>query len=137
MSLEKYKSDAKLWLGQAEDDLQAAQTLASSGSHAQACFLCQQAGEKALKAVWYFLGMEPWGHSISNLIADMHHEPVKQELSSLVEAAALLDKLYIPTRYPNGLPNMMPRDAYRAKDSSEGISAAREIIQIAKSICKL
>ncbi len=137
MSLEKYKRDAKLWLGQGEDDLKAAQTLAAAGSHAQACFLCQQAGEKALKAAWYFLGIEPWGHSLSNLIGDMPNESVKQELASLSDAAALLDKLYIPTRYPNGLPNMMPRDAYRAKDSSEGISAAREVIQIVKGICKL
>jgi len=90
-----------------------------------------------LKAVWYAHGMEPWGHSLTNLIADLEDASVKQALASLADEAALLDKLYIPTRYPNGLPDMMPRDAYRAHDSAEGISAARKVIDVAKSLCRL
>jgi HEPN domain-containing protein len=99
MSREKRQSETVLWLGQAEDDLAAAKALAFAGKHAQSCFLCQQSGEKALKA------------------------------------ATTLDKLYIPTRYPNGLPNMMPRDAYREKDSAEAIRAATQVLETATAIC--
>lgn len=137
MSLEKNRSESRLWLGQAEDDLSAARSLASAGKHAQACFQCQQAGEKSLKAVWYYFGLDPWGHSLSNLINDIEIESLRILLEPLSDAAASLDKLYIPTRYPNGLPNMMPRDAYREKDSSEAISAAIEVLDAAKVACKV
>ncbi len=137
MGLEKQRTQAILWLGQAEDDLAAARALESAGRYAQACFMCQQAGEKALKAVWYFFGIEPWGHSLSNLIEEIEIESVKQRLMPLKEAAASLDKLYIPTRYPNGLPNMMPRDAYFNKDSSEAVAAAIEVLETAKAACNV
>ena len=135
MSLENYRRDAKLWLGQAEDDVTAARTLAAAGNHAQACFLAQQAGEKALKAIWYFFGLEPWGHSLFNLIGEFPVESVRPSLDELTDAASALDKLYIPTRYPNGLPNMMPRDAYRANDSEAALAAATQVIQTAKELC--
>lgn len=39
------------WLAQAEEDLQAAATLAQAGHHEWACFVWQQAAEKAVRAV--------------------------------------------------------------------------------------
>lgn len=136
MSLERYRHEARLWLGQAGDDLEAARTLSAAGNHAQACFLSQQSGEKALNAVWYLFGLDPWGHSLSNLIAELPVESARRSLEPLVDAASALDKLYIPTRYPNGLPNMMPRDAYRARDSEAAITAAVQVLEAARELCK-
>ena len=39
--------------------------------------------------------------------------------------AALLDKLYIPTRYPNGLPDLTPGQVYRHEDADHACHAAR------------
>jgi HEPN domain-containing protein len=51
MSQERARHRAGLWLRQAEDDLRAAQVLQAAGPAAQACFLAQQVGEKAIKAL--------------------------------------------------------------------------------------
>ncbi|WP_411874795.1 HEPN domain-containing protein [Vulcanococcus limneticus] len=51
MSQEKARHRAGLWLRQAEDDLRAAQVLQAAGQAAQACFLAQQVGEKAIKGL--------------------------------------------------------------------------------------
>lgn len=37
----------------------------------------------------------------------------------------LLDKYYIPTRYPNGLPDLTPGQVYREEDARRGLDAAR------------
>ena len=45
-----------------------------------------------------------------------------------IEQAALLDKFYIPTRYPNGLPDLTPGQVYRLSDAQRGLDAAHELI---------
>ena len=51
MSLEGAHYRASLWLRQAEDDLRAARVLRGSGQYSRSCFLAEQAGDKALKAL--------------------------------------------------------------------------------------
>lgn len=68
MSLEKNRQEAERWLKTAEGDLEAAVILLENNKYAHSCFHSQQAGEKAMKAVWYFLDADPWGHSIKKLI---------------------------------------------------------------------
>lgn len=61
MSVEKNKDEAKRWLLTARDDLDTAKLLQEHKKFAHSCFHSQQAGEKVVKAVWYFLGEDPWG----------------------------------------------------------------------------
>ena len=70
MSTEKNIREAKRWLTTAEDDNDSAVILKENGKFAHSCFHAQQAGEKALKAIWYFADADPWGHSIKKLIED-------------------------------------------------------------------
>jgi len=58
------------------DDLDAAIVLRKNKKFPHACFHAQQAGEKALKAVWYYADADPWGHSIRKLIEDLEHDDV-------------------------------------------------------------
>lgn len=53
------------------NDLVAAGILTENAKHAQACFHAQQSAEKSIKAIWYFLDADPWGHSIKKLIDDL------------------------------------------------------------------
>ena len=71
MSEEKLAREADRWLRQAADDLEAAQALMSAAKYAQTAFLAQQAGEKAMKAVWFRLDADPWGHSVARLVRDL------------------------------------------------------------------
>ena len=47
------------WLRQAHSDLAMAAYASEGGFHAQACYQCCQAAEKALKALLLALGQEP------------------------------------------------------------------------------
>lgn len=134
MSLEHQRAESDRWLRQAADDLSAASVLEEHGKYAQACFMCQQSGEKSVKAVWLCLGLEPWGHSILRLIDELNDEKARPRLASLVGQARTLDRLYIPTRYPNGLPEITPQEAYDSRDASEALAAARAFLDGAKEI---
>jgi HEPN domain-containing protein len=77
------------------------------------CFLAQQAAEKAIKAFLYSNGAESvWGHSVAELCED----------------SAALDRFYIPTRYPNGLPGGIPADAYTVEDADRALSMAEQVV---------
>ena len=56
-----------------------------------------------------------------------------QNLHGLTEKAALLDKFYIPTRYPNGLPDLTPGQIYIREDADQGIEAARMFVALAEN----
>jgi len=98
------------------------------GIYAQACFLSQQAGEKAVKGLWYLVDADPWGCSIKKLVLEFPEGSHLKNSDELADLAALLDKFYIPTRYPNGLPDLTPGQIYGRKDASAGIDAARTLI---------
>lgn len=56
MSVEQLNQEAHRWLLQAKDDLEAAEALVLVNKNAQSAFLAQQAGEKALKSLWFRFG---------------------------------------------------------------------------------
>ena len=128
MSLAKSRHEAERWLQTAEEDLKAAELLAQAGAYAQACFYTQQSGEKAIKALWYLIDADPWGHSIQKLITEFPEKTSLPEWEVWIERGALLDKFYIPTRYPNGLPDLTPGQVYTRDDAQRGLAAARALV---------
>src|SRR5260370_18671810 len=63
--------EGRRWLEQAREDLRWAEDLAHRGGYHIACFLAQQVGEKALKALLYAAGEElVLGHSVERLCAE-------------------------------------------------------------------
>ena len=97
-----------------------------------ALFHFQQATEKALKAFIYFYSEESrvlFTHAIVDLIQ------VALQLASdfdAVRSSATLDQYYIPTRYPNGLPGMVPPSRFY-QDEDEALRAS----QLARSVLDL
>ncbi len=120
MSVERLSADARRWFRQAEDDLEAAEVLVSAGKYAQASFLAQQAGEKALKALWFRLDLDPWGHSLGRLVRDLPAAR-KDLVAHLLNTALALDKLYIPTRYPDALADQTPAEAYTLPEARAAV----------------
>jgi HEPN domain-containing protein len=114
MSTEKNRIEAIRWLRTADDDLDSAIILKGNKKFAHSCFHAQQAAEKAMKAVWYDSDADPWGHSIKRLIDDLESvAPVLFEAFGIFSRpGAILDRFYIPTRYPNGLPDITPDVAF-------------------------
>ncbi len=115
------------WIRQAERDLKNAEYEVSGGFYEWACFLCQQAAEKAVKAVFQKLGAEAFGHSVAGLLQRLPegYRPGKE----LVDIAKELDKAYIPTRYPNAHPEGAPFEAYTEGEARRLIGYARKILK--------
>jgi HEPN domain-containing protein len=134
MSIEKNKLEAYRWFRTAQDDLDTAVILKEKGKFAHACFHAQQAGEKAVKAIWYFADADPWGHSVKKLIDDLEQVDLNLfiNLKKLIRFGMVLDRFYIPTRYPNGLPDITPDQAYNQKDALDAVKYANKILQKVK-----
>jgi HEPN domain-containing protein len=92
--------------------------------------------EKTAKAVWYHLGLDPWGHSVQRLLADLPADKGVVPSKSLKKKAAALDRFHIPTRYPNGLPDLTPSDNYFRSDAEQALSCAKDIIATCRRILK-
>jgi HEPN domain-containing protein len=133
MSLSKNRREAERWLLTAEDDLEAAILLRDARKYAHCCFPAQQSGEKAVKALWYLEDADPWGHSIQRLVIDFPRPDALPDFQAWIERAALLDKFYIPTRYPNGLPDLTPGQVYRLDDALRAVAAARDLVATCRS----
>jgi HEPN domain-containing protein len=137
MSVDKERYEARRWLETAHEDLEAAQALMECGKFSHSCFFSQQAGEKALKALWFLLGEDPWGHSVQRLIAELPDARAREQMEALLEAGALLDRYYIPTRYPNGLPDLTPGQVYFKRDAESCHESARQLIAIIRKIIEV
>jgi HEPN domain-containing protein len=120
------------WFRQAEADLRAARSARDTGHYEWAAFASHQAAEKAIKAVYQKLHMEAWGHALTSLLEHLPNE--KQANEELIEKAMVLDRHYIPTRYPNGFERGAPTDYYSRKDADEAISDAEAIIEFCQNI---
>lgn len=136
MSVEKNRREAERWFKTAQGDLDSAMVLLKNSRYAHACFHSQQSGEKAVKAVWYYLDADPWGHSIKKLIQDLEQVDLNTyaKFKALEKCAVLLDRFYITTRYPNGLPELTPEEAYLEEDATQCIENAEKIIDAVRSI---
>lgn len=53
-----------------------------------------------------------------------------KDLEKIRRRVATLDKYYIPTRYPNGLPGGIPSEAFEKRDADRAIEIAGEVIKV-------
>jgi len=124
-------NQGRRWLEQADRDLDDAKFVLSGNRFNLVCFLAQQSAEKALKGYLYFKGAdEIWGHSVAELCEDATH--FDDGFKSLKGKAASLDKYYIPTRYPNGLPGGIPAEAFDEHDAERALALAQSVLDFVK-----
>ena len=125
------QAEAERWRRQAGNDLAFARMAVRERFHAQACFIAQQAAEKAVKAVAYGLGERTViGHSLVTLI--LRYGDRAPELRDLRELAGILDQYYVPTRYPNGLAGGVPFEAFGESQAAAAVDAAARFVQVAE-----
>ena len=121
-------TEGRRWFQQGEYELSVARNLADNLFHAAACFFAHQSAEKYLKALLYAQGeRRVVGHSINDLCdqcADYF-----EKFAELKGQVRQLDRYYIPTRYPNGLPGGVPAEMYDETDSA----AALELVALIRA----
>jgi HEPN domain-containing protein len=121
--------EGRRWLLQAKQDIEDARYNLEGERYHIACFLSQQSAEKALKAFLYAEGEEMvWGHSVAELCKRV--TSIDKDIEKIRRKVATLDKYYIPTRYPNGLPGGIPSEAFEKRDADRAIEIAEEVIQV-------
>ena len=119
------------WLHQARADLSQAQLSADAGHHEWACFACHQAVEKALKALHLHHGQQSWGHGLGRSLRDLPPQAMAAlaaQVTELEDRLRVLDALYIPTRYPDSLPEGAPTDHFGRLQSSDALCHARALV---------
>lgn len=128
--------EAQRWLLQAEDDLKFVEWVHEEGLFFdKGCFMSQQAGEKALKACLYGLGRRRViGHSLFEMVQDLGNHD--DSFESISKSARRLDRFYVPTRYPNGLPGGMPFQVYSSEDLEEALLDAKRVYEVARTYLK-
>ena len=127
MSENRNLDEARRWLTQALHDRDAARLNRDHGFHEHACFLAQQSAEKALKAFLYGRGEGPvLGHSTLALTLECaDHDSA---FNALQDSCRRLDQLYIPTRYPNGLPDNIPHEFYDQKLADQALADVQAVL---------
>ena len=124
--------DAQLWLRQARDDYRFGRVALANRFHAQTCFIAQQVGEKAVKAVHYRLTGRPvLGHSVHALLKRLNTRASVSE--ALLTLGGQLDQYYVPTRYPDALPGIVPAQAFSLAQARAALRAAGKILRWAET----
>lgn len=111
------------WFNSAEDDLETARILFEQEIYYACVFYCQQAAEKALKALYIF--QKKKNTPSHNLIS------ISRELNApekIVSACKKLNPHYIQTRYPDAA-NAIPKDAYDDEIAEELLQKAKEVFE--------
>ena len=96
------------WWVQAQSDLKHARHSQEAGDFDWACFAAHQGAEEAVKAVFQKRNLEARGHAGTLRLGNLPE--IRAVPGEIIEAGKSLDKLYIPTRYPNGLEQGAPTE---------------------------
>ena len=120
------------WMSQAEKTFELIDADIEYQGYSWACFKAQQAAEFAVKALLYLLGRPAFGHEISKLIKKAGLQ-VPEEVS---ECAVLLDRMYIPARYPDAFSEGSPWEFFTKRDALEAKECARKLIEWVKGLAR-
>ena len=123
--------DAALrWLRQADHDLTVARRHLENGDYSDACFMSEQASQKALKAFLTAHGQRSVPiHSVAQLVDRCSKSD--KDFARHLAPARILDQYYIPTRYPDALaPPAVPFESYTQEQGKRAVAAARAMVSL-------
>lgn len=121
------KEEAERWLKQAEYNLKVAESNLKEKFYSASCFMSEQSAQIALKAfIIYRTGRYTPIHSIQKLAQNC--TKYSKDFNEIQEYGKILDRYYIPTRYPDALaPPAIPAETYTEKDAKEALDFAKYI----------
>ena len=114
------------WLAFAREDLRMAELALSEGIFNQVCFHAQQCVEKAIKG---WLEGQGWTSPRTHRMADLLTLVSPDLMGEINDALLLLDRFYIPTRYPDALPGMLAGGMPGRRDAQEALDVARRALE--------
>jgi len=95
------------------------------------CFIAQQSAEKAMKSCLYAQGERMViGHSLYDFCEKIKNKV--SEFSEIINECRRLDRYYIPTRYPNGLPGGVPFQHFTVEDIRSALKDAEKVLNFCR-----
>ncbi len=122
--------DPQEWLRQADYDMDTAEYMYTGGRYMYAVFMCHLAVEKALKGIYQkkLERVPPRTHNLLYLIEKTQVQPP----ADLQETVIFLNRLSIPTRYPDDLQRMMKE--YTQEKTGEIFERSKEVLRWLKKL---
>lgn len=121
------REEAWDWLEEAKADLRRAERAEKNGDYSLACYMSQQAAEKALKAchIGLLRKRPPHVHDLTMLYENL--KPAFALPRELEEALPELSQYYVTARYPNaGI--RRPSRSFSRTQSTRAIEVARDVV---------
>ena len=130
------RREALDWLAEAKNDLKRAQRALQHQDHAHACFMSQQACEKALKALHIALlrTTPPRTHDLTQL----HHQlPDRAKLPApTADTLVEVSQYYVTARYPNaGL--QRPSESITRTQATRALQVAETTVKHAENLLEV
>lgn len=126
-------NESERWLTFARQDLRIAELAMGEGLYNQVCFHSQQCAEKAVKGLLAHQGKTPpRTHRLVDLLGLLDPNP----LAAISPEVWLLDRFYIPTRYPDALPGDLPEGLPDAQDAEQALDLARQTLERVEHILR-
>ncbi|MEM2964264.1 MAG: HEPN domain-containing protein [Candidatus Bathyarchaeia archaeon] len=122
------REDALRWLEQAEHNLKVAEHNFKANFYSDTCFMAEQTAQAALKAfIIYHRRRAIWEHSIQELARICSQ--YDKDFEEFIEYGKILDRYYIPTRYPDALASpAVPYKTYTEKDAREALNLVKKMV---------
>ncbi len=120
--------DGKNWLNFAIEDLIMAKLAMREKIYNQVCFHSQQTVEKVLKG--YIENKKkniPRTHKLIDILSVIKENIFEKDLK---EKIVLLDRFYIPTRYPDALPGSLSSGLPIENDAKEALETASFVLNV-------
>lgn len=123
--------NSQRWLAFAREDLQMAELALTAAIYNQVCFHAQQCVEKAVKALLAAREIQPpRTHRLGDLLPMLTPNPLEKRALDI----QLMDRFYIPTRYPDALPGILPEGLPNEADAQEAIEIASYVMKRARDL---
>ncbi len=114
------------WIAFANEDLRVAELAIEDEINNQVCFHAQQCIEKMLKAAILAQGRMP---RRTHIIVDLLNDLAAPWLTDLGDELKEMDLYYVPTRYPDTLPGMLPDGPPSLADARSALHLARQVYE--------
>ena len=116
------------WFRQAENDLEWGNHTLYSEFFSQACFISQQVALKSLKSLCLYYKLDTIRtHSVRKIAQELG---INGEIE---EKGKYLDLFFIPTRYPDSLPEGAPFESFTQQQAKDALDKALSILNYVRA----
>jgi len=132
----QYQIDKEEWeryLRQGLHNLRSAEDDMGEGDYDWACFKAEQAAELFIKGFFRAMGKMAVGHSLLKLLRDFAEMGMSVP-EDIKGCSSELDKIYIPSRYPDAYALGAPVDYYSKENAVGSIDCARKILDFVREM---